>query len=59
MTYAQIEKSLTENGFNLEEGVSPLKGMKFSNKRQFAFVWVGKENNNIKHFVEYVDIKKP
>jgi ribonucleotide reductase beta subunit family protein with ferritin-like domain len=56
MTYKEIETSLTENNFKLEFGFSPLKGMRFSNGNQFAFVFVVKENGSLKHKVEYVDI---
>jgi hypothetical protein len=56
MTYAQIEKNLKENNFKLEFGFSPLKGMRFNNGKQFAFVFVVKEEGSIKHKVEYVDI---
>lgn len=56
MTYAQIENELEENGFELESGFSPLKGMCFNNGKQIAFVFVVKEDGSIKHKVEYVDI---
>lgn len=56
MTYAQIETQLKENGFRLEFGHSPLKGMRFKSNDQLAFVFVVKENGSIKHKVEYVDI---
>ena len=56
MTYKEIETSLTENNFKLEFGFSPLKGMRFNNGNQLAFVFVVKEEGTIKHKVEYVDI---
>jgi len=56
MTYKEIETSLTENNFKLEFGFSPLKGMRFNNGNQLAFVFVVKEEGSIKHKVEYVDI---
>lgn len=56
MTYLEIENSLKENNFKLEFGFSPLKGMRFNNGKQYAFVFVVKENDSIKHKVEYVDI---
>lgn len=56
MTYKEIEDSLKKNNFKLEFGFSPLKGMRFRNENQFAFVFVEKQNGSIKHNVEYVDI---
>jgi len=56
MTYKEIETSLTENNFKLEFGFSPLKGMRFNNGKQLAFVFLVKEERSIKHKVEYVDI---
>jgi len=56
MTYSQIETTLKENNFKLEEGFSPLKGMRFNNGKKYAFVFVVKEGDSIKHKVEYIDI---
>lgn len=56
MTYKEIENNLKENNFKLEFGFSPLKGMRFNNGKQLAFVFVVKENGTIKHDVTYVDI---
>lgn len=56
MTYREIETSLKERNFKLEAGVTPLRGMRFNNGNQYAFVFVVKENGSIRHAVEYVDI---
>lgn len=56
MTYLQIETELKNKSFKLEFGNSPLKGMRFKNDSQYAFVFVKIENSKIKHQVEYYDI---
>ena len=54
MTYKEIEAELKSKGFKHEFGVSPLKGMRFGNGKDYAFVWVEKAIDSIVHKCEYV-----